>query len=110
MFALYLYNAFLCSLLVQFEAAQSTDKVRDDALSPPQIGDLTSLSAAQRDAVVPPVGPDSGAAVSNEGGNRWVRRMFKMPADMVTGSSVDTAALADGTFSDEVRTGFISPR
>ena len=40
------------------------------------------------------------------GGNQWVRQMLKMPADMVTGTADDAAALAAGTFSDEVRVDF----
>ncbi len=37
------------------------------------------------------------------GGNQWLKTMLKMPVDMVTGTVKDLAALANGTFSDEVR-------
>ena len=43
-----------------------------------------------------------GAASVPEGGNRWVKHMLKMPKSMVTGTVDDDAALADGTFSDDV--------
>ncbi len=37
-------------------------------------------------------------------GNRWIKRMLQMPKQFVTGTVDDIAALADGTFSDEVNT------
>ena len=68
---------------------------------PPRVRLLSWLCGRQAPfvaAVEPHVSPER----LSEEGNQWVKRMLKMPRAMVTGGVDDTAALADGTFSDEV--------
>ncbi len=52
-------------------------------------------------------GPVPGARVPgafdfSDGGNQWVKRMIRVPQVAASGSTSDPAALAAGTFSDEV--------
>jgi mannosyl-oligosaccharide alpha-1,2-mannosidase len=57
-------------------------------------------AAIARGAV--PGGAVPGAFDFSDGGNQWVRRMIRAPLSAASGSTSDPAALAAGTFSDEV--------
>jgi mannosyl-oligosaccharide alpha-1,2-mannosidase len=49
-----------------------------------------------------PGSPSPGAFDFTSGGNQWVPRTMRMPLESASGGVTDAAALAAGTFSDEV--------
>lgn len=82
-------------------AAAAVDKASiPDAVSAPS-GDGSAIPASIKRTSVPGAGASSGGRVDySKGGNQWVSHMIRVPD--AKGSTSDAAALAAGTFSDDV--------
>ena len=62
---------------------------------------IEKIPAAIRRGRIPGTAP-AGSFDFSAGGNQWVPRMIRVPAEQASGSVEDKAALAAGTFSDDV--------
>lgn len=65
-------------------------------------GDASTIPASIRRTSVPGTAPAGWGVDVSKGGNQWVTNMVRVPLAQASGDVADKAALAAGTFSDEV--------